>query len=112
MDRVKLCAVPKGVYRRTKPAPRGAQHHSWKGTESRFLNNGYWMLWLGGARVYEHRLIMERHIGRALTRQEFVHHINGDRRDNRLENLQLMTIAEHNGIHKTGKAWGNGLRGR
>ena len=100
--------MPMGVY----PRRRGAKSPYWKGIEGRFLNNGYWMLWLGGTRVYEHRLVMERHIGRALTRQEFVHHINGDRLDNRLENLQLLTIAEHNKIHKTGQAWGNGLRGR
>ena len=54
----------------------------------------------------EHRLKMEQALGRRLLRWEFVHHINGDKSDNRLENLQVMSAREHGQLHHAGKKVG------
>jgi hypothetical protein len=51
--------------------------------------------------VLEHRLIMEKHIDRYLTRDEHVHHKNENRQDNRIENLQIVSPLEHLQIHGT-----------
>lgn len=48
-----------------------------------------------GEAIREHRLIMLQHIGRPLGPKEHVHHINGNRQDNRIENLVLFTASEH-----------------
>ena len=60
--------------------------------------NGYLRFCDSGRLV--HRWVMERELGRRLEKWEHVHHIDGDRRNNRPENLVLMTRDEHYRIHE------------
>lgn len=64
--------------------------------------NGYKMIKVDGQWMHEHRYIMEQKIGRKLNSTEIVHHINGNKCDNRIENLIVMTIAEHIFHHQKG----------
>jgi len=93
-------------YKSPKAIRRYAEaHHNWKG--GTFIANRY--VWEYSPEhpnnskgyVKQHRLVMERHLGRYLSRTEDVHHINGDKTDNRLENLIVMTRSRHISEHKS-----------
>lgn len=60
---------------------------------------GYKVLCIGNDEILEHRLIIEKKIGRSLNRNEHIHHKNRIRIDNRTKNLQLLTHSEHMKLH-------------
>ena len=92
-----------------RPSTWGNKHFRWKGGRRKLPNGYIWLRMYPNDPYYtmarksgyalEHRIIMARYLGRCLSTQEQVHHKNGIRDDNRIENLELSDIRTHRELH-------------
>lgn len=65
-----------------------------------WIENGYRVISIKGKPIKEHINVMQNYIGRKLKKNEVVHHINHNRKDNKIENLRLMTRSDHQSLHR------------
>lgn len=84
--------ITKWIYRLKIPTRNLSQSHkglkppNYKGWH---WNNGYIEVYIKGKKFLQHRIVMERAIGRKLRKGEVVHHLNEKPTDNRIENLEV-----------------------
>lgn len=105
--RARYCS--NSCYWKSLKGSTGDKNPSYKGGR-RIGSDGYYLLYSPNhphcdsqKYVREHRLIMEKIIGRYLTKEEVVHHINGNKLDNRADNLMLFyNNSEHVKHHAKG----------
>lgn len=100
-DRSKRC---RECYQKERPHPSGSECPNWKG--GRYNHKGYIMITLDrkspfypmvnqSGTILEHRLVMAKHLNRCLLKTEQVHHIDGNPSNNSVENLELISPANH-----------------
>ena len=69
-----------------------------------FIRRGYKFFCYKGKEMPEHRAVMQLYLGRKLKKDEHIHHINGNKLDNRIKNLEIIDIKTHGSLHgKQGK---------
>lgn len=86
----------RGINKVTLTAPN---QHPHQGEGWLIDKDGYKQVMIGNKYVREHRYIMEKYLGRKLQTTECVHHINGIKTDNRIENLKIVSFHDHKYEH-------------
>lgn len=91
-----------GLNRESPIGKKGKEHSQWKG--GRGIKSGYWCVYnpkhprsMNNGRVWEHIILLEKALGRKISKGQPIHHIDFDRKNNKLKNLYL---CENHSVHQ------------
>ena len=108
--------MPESAKKKIAESQRGSNNSGWKGGRTK-SGGGYISLLRPdhpfadvNSRVKEERLVMEKYLGRYLTKKEIVHHKDKDITNNNIENLQIVSSLEHGRIHHSGNTYALGRK--
>ncbi len=90
-----------------KTSQIGKNNPIWKGGKR--IRNGYIQILCpehpfadSAGYIFQHRLVVEKKLGRILTKKEIIHHVNNIKIDNRIKNLELTNSKKHSSLHHAG----------
>ena len=86
----------KGLSESHKDSIRDGMLKHWNNKRTGTIcKNGYRLLTIENRRIYEHRLVMEQYLDRELTPDEHIHHKDGNKLNNNIDNLEILSREEH-----------------
>lgn len=100
----KLLKLYKIPIRTKSESLTGELNPRWNGGSSKAF--GYKFIHIGNTTIGEHRIVMEKHLGRKLEKWEDVHHKDGNRKNNSIDNLELLSHKEHSRKHCIERGFG------
>jgi hypothetical protein len=102
MTTSRTCACGCGAPTNTTPSGKQRTYvhgHNRRGVGKGWIEGGYRYLYVDGVKIAEHRHIVEQRLGRKLSSNEVVHHVDGDRLNNDPNNFAILSRAEHSRLH-------------
>ena len=103
----KYCSIPCA---RSKNGGHNKKQESWWVNSNGYIEGRAWVDDKTQIHVRQHRWLMSNHLGRSLLSSEDVHHINGIKDDNRIENLEIIEHGEHTAHHNNSRVYKKGYK--